>query len=181
MLYPDINIDLDGVMADFYGETTRILGVDYRSLPPAQAWGRLEQVDNLFLHLPALPDALALWEGLQGRGNLRILTACPKPTGKLHTAARDKIEWVRRHIDRNVPVIVVEHGLMKAHWAAPGAILIDDLSRNINAWYAAGGHGILHRSAEDTLSQLTASGVNPPQVNLSVQPITGLTEPIPLA
>jgi hypothetical protein len=162
MQYPDINIDLDGVMVDFYGETTRILGADYRSLPPAQAWGRLEQVDNLFLRLPPLPDALALWSGLQGRGALRILTACPRPTGKLHTAAKDKIEWVRRHIDRDVPVIVVEHGLLKAQWVTPGAVLIDDLPRNINAWTAAGGRGILHRSADDTLAQLSAAGLTPP-------------------
>ena len=34
---PNINIDLDGVMVDFYGETTRILGVPYKSLPSAHA------------------------------------------------------------------------------------------------------------------------------------------------
>ena len=151
---PNINIDLDGVMVDFYGETTRILGVPYKSLPSAEAWGRLEQVNHLFRNLPMLPDALELWQGIQGRGLPRILTAKPKPTGKLITAAGDKVAWVRENVDKQVPVIVVEHGLMKARWARPGDILIDDLERNIAAWVAAGGVGILHRSARETLEQL---------------------------
>ncbi|KVP39630.1 5' nucleotidase, NT5C type [Burkholderia ubonensis] len=151
---PNIYIDLDGVKVDFYGETTRILGAPYKSLPSAEAWGRLEQVDHLFLNLPMLPDALELWQGLQGRGRLHILTAMPKPTGKLITAAGDKVAWVRKHICTQVPVIVVEHGLMKARWARPGDILIDDLERNIAAWEAAGGIGILHRNARDTLESL---------------------------
>lgn len=151
---PYINIDLDGVMFDFYGETTRILGVPYKSLPSAEAWGRLEKVDSLFRNLPLLPDALELWQGIQGAGHLRILTAMPKPTGKLLTAAGDKVASVRQHICHQVPVVVVEHGLMKARWARPGDVLIDDLERNIIAWEAAGGIGILHRSARDSLQQL---------------------------
>ena len=147
-------VDLDGVLVNFYGATSRILGANYKSLPSAQAWGVLQEVDHLFLTLPMLDDAKVLWEGIQGRGQLHILTATPKPTGKLHTAPGDKREWVRTHICEAVPVIVVGHGLEKAKWARPGDILIDDLARNIDAWVAAGGTGILHRSAEETLRQL---------------------------
>lgn len=153
---PAIYVDLDGVLSDFYGESTRILGEDYRSLPPAAAWSRLERVANLFRHLPLLPDALDLWQGLQGRGRLHILTAMPKPTGKLTTAAGDKRAWVRQHLGREVPVFVVSHGVKKAQLAAAGDILIDDLPRNIETWVAAGGVGILHRNAADTLAQLAA-------------------------
>ena len=157
MMYRSRNIyvDLDGVLVDFYTATSKILGANYKAMPPAVAWGTLEKVDNLFRHLPMLPDALALWEGIQGRGRVHILTASPKPTGKLHTAPGDKRAWVRQHICSQVPVIVVGHGPSKARWAAPGDILIDDLERNIEAWVAAGGVGILHRSAAESLARLS--------------------------
>ncbi len=151
-----VYVDLDGVLVDFYGATSRILGAHYKSLPSAQAWGELEKVPHLFQKLPALADAQTLWEGIQGSGQVHILTACPKPTGLLNTAPGDKHVWVRRHISAAVPVIVVAHGLMKAQWALPGDILIDDLERNIRAWRDAGGLGILHRSAAETLAELAA-------------------------
>ncbi len=151
-----VYVDLDGVLVDFYGATSRILGAHYKSLPPAQAWGVLETVANLFQTLPALADAHSLWQGIQGSGQVHILTACPKPTGLLFTAPGDKHAWVRQHICTSVPVIVVAHGLMKAQWARPGDVLIDDLERNILAWRAAGGVGILHRSAAETLAELAA-------------------------
>lgn len=152
----NIYVDLDGVLVDFYTATSKILGVDYKSMPPADAWGTLEKVDNLFRHLPMLSDAMDLWEGIQGRGRVHILTASPKPTGKLHTAPGDKRAWVRHHVCSQVPVIVVGHGPSKARWAAPGDILIDDLERNIEAWVSAGGTGILHRSAAESLAKLKA-------------------------
>jgi hypothetical protein len=153
---PDIYVDQDDVLAEFYGEAARILGAPFQSLPPEVRWGRLEQVPNLFRHLPVRPDALALWHGLEGRGNRSILTAMPRPTGLLHTARADKVAWAREHITATAPVIVAESGLAKAAWARPGAILIDNLQRNIDVWVAAGGIGIVHISAADTLDRLTS-------------------------
>lgn len=152
----NINLDLDGVLADFYGTAERILGCPYRSLTSGQVWGRLEQEDSFFRYLPLLKDALTLWAGVQGQGNLRILTALPQPTGKLGSAPGDKRAWVRQYISPDIPVILVSSGLQKAKLAAQGDILIDDLPRNIDAWVAAGGTGILHRSAQDSLNQLNA-------------------------
>jgi hypothetical protein len=152
------NFDLDGVIFDFYGTAERILGAPYKSLPPAVTWGKLQQIDHFFEHLPLLEDALHLWQGAEkligDRGERRILTAVPRPTGKLWSAPCDKIVAVRKHISATAPVIIVPRGELKALHAAPGDVLIDDLQRNIDAWVAAGGIGILHRSARETLEQL---------------------------
>lgn len=157
----NIYIDLDGVLADFYGEARRILGADYQAIPPASAWAKLQEIDCFFQTLPLLPDALELWEGLQGKGALHILTAMPKPTGKLGTVPGDKRAWVRKHICARVPVLLVPHGVLKARYAAPGSILIDDLPRNVLAWQEAGGLGIVHTNTKSTLAvlaeKLTAS------------------------
>ena len=156
---PDIFVDLDDTLAEFYGYAGAILGAPFKSLPPAVRWGRLEQVKNLFRHLPVRPDALELWDGLEGRGNRSILTATPLPTGFLRTAPADKLAWAREHITQTAPVIVAESGLAKAAWARPGAVLIDNLQRNIDAWVAAGGIGVLHTNAANTLAQLDARGI----------------------
>jgi hypothetical protein len=42
----------------------------------------------------------------------------------------------------------------KAKFAAPNHILIDDMEKNITAWEAAGGIGILHKNATDTINTL---------------------------
>lgn len=150
----NIYLDLDGVFADFYGGSSRILGADYRTMPPTTAWKILEKVPGFFAELPLLPDALALWEGVQGAGRLHILTACPRPTGFLVSAAADKLAWVRKHLSVTVPVLIVRNGLAKSRFAATGDILIDDLPRNVSAWESAGALGILHNNAHDSLEQL---------------------------
>lgn len=155
----DIFVDEDDVLAEFYGTAATILGAPFQSLSPAVRWGRLEQVPNLFLHLPVREDALELWKGLQGRGRLHVLTAAPRPTGLLHTAPADKEAWIRRHICATTPVLVAESGLHKTRWAHPRAVLIDNLERNTDAFIAAGGRAVVHTSAANTLRQLDAFGL----------------------
>ena len=44
-------------------------------------------------------------------------------------------------------------------YAKPNRILIDDYSETIERWRAAGGKGILHTSADDTIKQLKMYGL----------------------
>lgn len=159
--WPDeILLDLDGVFADFYGRAAELLGHPYKSTPPAEAWAVLEQVPHLFRDLAMLADGRTLWHALQSSPvRKRVLTALPMPTGHLITADPDKRLWVARQLSTTLPVTTTECGLAKASHAHPRRVLIDDLERNINAWRAAGGIGILHVSTDDTLKQLNALGV----------------------
>lgn len=158
----ELNLDLDGVFADFYGVAASHLGCPYQSLSGAQAWAILDQIPNLFRDLPMLPDANQLWVGIQafaareGNVRLRVLSAYPLPTNALVSAQQDKRQWVSAHLSSQVDVVLVPSGLAKCVYVSPGAVLIDDLARNIDAWRAAGGIGILHVSAEQTLSELFA-------------------------
>ena len=43
----------------------------------------------------------------------------------------------------------------------PETVLIDDLKKNIDEWREAGGTGILHVSAEQTLKELRELGLPP--------------------
>lgn len=150
-----IYLDLDGVLADFYGHARAILGAEYPTDDTAAAWRRLSAVPHLYRSLPPLQGAVALYRALAASGRrLAVLTALPHPTGHLMTAPRDKRAWVARHLSATLQVITVSHGEEKAVFAAPEALLIDDSARNLSAWEAAGGMGFLHRSCSETSSAL---------------------------
>lgn len=152
--------DLDGVHADFYGRAAELLGKPYKSTPPAEAWAVLDKVPHLFRDLAPLEDGERLWRALEGAPvHQEVLTAMPQPTGMLTTVDADKRVWVARHRSASLPVITVANGPAKALYAAPGRVLIDDIQRNIDAWVAAGGIGILHVSAYDTIAQLKTLGL----------------------
>lgn len=152
--------DLDGFHADFYGRADVLLGRPYKGTPPAEAWGVLDKVPHLFRDLEPLTEGQKVWRAMRHcRVPQEVLTAKPKPTGLLTTVDADKRYWVARHMSPTLPVTTTISGAAKALYAAPGRILLDDIQRNIDAWIAAGGIGILHVSADETLAQLEALGV----------------------
>lgn len=107
-------------------------------------WGRMEP----------MPDAIQLWNYVK-KYNPEILSA----TGHVGNPVPEKKEWVRSHLDPNVHVNLVRKASDKAQFAAPNHILIDDKLKAINPWIAAGGIGILHKSAADTIKQLQKIGL----------------------
>lgn len=157
---PRINIDLDGVCADFFSKAQAIIGAPYHETSPALAWGKLSLVPNLFAVLDPLPGMELLFSSLaHHRERVQILTATPLPTGFLITAGRDKRRWVAKHISPAIQVHTVMGGANKYQFARPGDVLIDDLERNLIKWREAGGIGILHSSVPDTLAQLQVLGL----------------------
>jgi len=86
--------------------------------------------------------------------NVGVLTAIPK-LGRLPDCVAHKQEWLAEHF----PVLthnfnIGPHAIDKQLHAKPGDVLIDDSHLNIPQWEAAGGIGILHRNASDSLVQL---------------------------
>ena len=66
----------------------------------------------------------------------------------------DKNEWIKRYVDPGVVVTCTMSGSQKAAFAYEGSVLIDDRKKNIDAWESAGGIGILHTSAKETIETL---------------------------
>ncbi|WP_109015995.1 hypothetical protein [Novimethylophilus kurashikiensis] len=152
--------DLDGVFADFFPFVRQILKRDYTEMSGAMAWGRLSLVPNLFSKLPLIPDSMRLLDAVSHLGEgVEILTAMPLPTGFLVTAERDKRHWVARNLSPDLKVNTVYGGVNKYKFVSPGAVLVDDLERNLKPWEEAGGIAIHHTDVDSTLAALKALGL----------------------
>ena len=120
----------------------------------------------MLYQLSPIPDAFVLWKYI-GKYNPNILTAVPRKSESRgavsERAADDKKKWVKKHF--NVPENRVYAVLrpFKSKFAKDGRdgrpnLLIDDHSKNLDAFKKAGGLGIIHTSARNTIKELKKLG-----------------------
>jgi hypothetical protein len=110
---------------------------------------------QLWFDLEPMADYADLWRYVLPF-NPEILTA----TGpKRYRAGEQKLEWVPKYFGNEVRINLVERAAEKASYAAPDCVLIDDKMKAIGPWRDAGGIGVLHTSAEDTIRQLRELGI----------------------
>ena len=151
-----IFLDQDGVLADFEAGLTKAMGYkvgldDEHDVYDAQK--RKLTAQRLFRNLEPLPDAWMLVDYCMNSGiHTEILTAAGTINRTL--VIKDKIDWIRRYVHPHWIVIPTFSGTQKAAFAHKKAVLIDDRERNIKCWKEAGGIGILHTTADDTIEQL---------------------------
>jgi len=150
-----IFLDLDGVMADFNRGRREILKLP-DGAPSEEIFAALagDKGKDFFLKLPKTRDADQLWKFLKGN-DLQILTAIP--TTNREEAAKNKVQWVKRNLSKNVKTITTTRR-NKKKYAGPDNILIDDHKKNIEEWEGAGGIGIFHTSASKTIKELKRLG-----------------------
>jgi len=165
--------DIDGVLANFkqaiekacrdihhpefvYEEDKYHTDPKYRNL----MWKCISEYQKkygyvLWLHLDLMPDAHELWNYIKPY-NPQILTAAGQPRN--HAMEQKRI-WVTQHFGSNVKVNIVETAAEKRKFAGPNRILIDDSKKAIDPWDAAGGIGILHTNAANTIRHLKTYGL----------------------
>ena len=149
-------VDLDGVLADFSGRLREITGKPAESLNRGYLWATVQKYNDevapFFESLDKMSDADKLWNFVSSNfGHVFILTATgwtPK------NGADQKRNWVAKNLGPNVVTKVVTSGSLKAQFATPTTILIDDTRKAIDPWIAAGGIGILHTSADSTIAEM---------------------------
>jgi hypothetical protein len=93
-----------------------------------------------------MPDGKKLWDFLK-KYDVEILSAPSRDDD----SKKGKRQWCKRELSEDVKVNLEKN---KAKFAGTNHILIDDLEKNIKPWKEAGGIGILHTSAADTIKQL---------------------------
>ena len=108
---------------------------------------------NHFADLDMMSDATDLLAYLTTTGvPVEILSSTARPTSNA-TISHQKQVWLDNH-GINYPAIFVPGKQFKAKYADPNSILIDDTFVNIEEWNKAGGVGIFHKNALDTISIL---------------------------
>lgn len=153
---PHIFCDFDGVLVDFERGYEIFYGKHPHEVPEFVMWKTIKENMQHWEQLPAMPGALRLWAYIAHR-NPTILTGCPSQGYK--QASEGKGIWKDRELGSHVPIITTYSRYKPKHMKAQGDILIDDMEKNITRWVEAGGVGILHTSAEDTIEQLKALGL----------------------
>jgi 5'(3')-deoxyribonucleotidase len=107
-------------------------------------WNFLKSVPHLYRILKPTPYAHEIMAAAKATGsNVEMLTAIPRRTA-LPGAEQDKREWMEE-LFPGVKVNIGPYSADKWKWAAPGHIIIDDRTDNIQDWVEKGqGIGILH-------------------------------------
>ncbi len=170
--------DMDGVLTDFDKYYEEITGVNknskiakdkdmfYELLNDALDRKGMDYRD-FFAQMPPLADYMEYWNYITSLGRpVYLLTAPMRPP-----ESRDgKDDWAKEYLTGVKKVLFFgsnyKQKVMDIYFKIPkddpsrkNLILIDDREGNITNWRKAGGTGILHTSAADTISQLKKLGL----------------------
>ena len=160
---PIVYVDMDGVLADFFGKVARKHGVEYWREIHRKKIGidQIAQEPEFFSTLPVMPNAKKLMAGVIKLADKYSILSSPLLSA-VEQSSREKSEWLSKHIRHHQPqAVVFDHEKYKYAMQPDGTpnILIDDWDTNIKLWNANGGIGILHVDADyaQTLRKLSAA------------------------
>jgi hypothetical protein len=102
---------------------------------------------DFWINLKWMPDGKKLWSYIEKYEPELLSAPSRQPDSRIA-----KHDWVERELPG--VHLILRSAKNKKEFASPTSILIDDRDDNISDWINAGGIGILHKSAKDTISQL---------------------------
>jgi nicotinic acid mononucleotide adenylyltransferase len=160
---PTVYLDMDGVLADFFGGVEKMYGVEH--------WKQLtndktkdlkkEVIDRItgtdfFATLPKFTSAdelISMVKKFTG-GKFSINTSPLR--GDHENSGKYKKVWISNNIEQPDEIIVTgrKESYAKDKGTGTPNILIDDRPINIQKWQAAGGYGILYQANRDPLSKV---------------------------
>lgn len=162
---PQIYCDMDQVLVNFLDGAEKVLGVPYTD---KDFWNDstddkkdllTKKEPHLFKKLNWMDDGKKLWKFIN-KHDPKILSA--HPTKWMPNSKGDKAEWVKKNLGLSMSNTHLVKRVEKVRYAISDKgqpnVLIDDHAKNIKEWNAAGGIGILHRNASDTISKLKKMG-----------------------
>jgi hypothetical protein len=160
-----IYVDMDGVVADFDQRFKDLSGIGPREFEEKYGkdafWDFIDEGENklkFWVGIPQMSDAKQLIDFVSNY-DYEMLTA---PSIKKQSSMGKglwMINQTKNGLFPSKPKVNYKSAKNKKDFAAPNHILIDDREDTINSWNAAGGIGILHTSAANTISQLKKLGL----------------------
>jgi cytidyltransferase-like protein len=152
----EVYCDMDGVLVDFERGYEELTGKDIRGnhvKGDGDFWQPITDAGvEFWTKLKWMSDGKQLWDYIKKR----------KPN-LLSAPSREESSRIGKHIwvENNIPGVnlILRAADKKQEFASPNAILIDDRADNIQRWKDAGGVGIHHTSAENTINELEKLGL----------------------
>ena len=160
---PIVYIDMDGVIADFFGGVEKLYGVGHwKELNADNKLDLKQEVINrisgtdFFATLPKFESSselISMVKEFTG-GNFSINTSPLR--GDNENSAKYKKLWIQNNIEQPDEIIITGRKESYAKDKASGTpnILIDDRPVNIQRWQGAGGYGILYQANRDSLTKV---------------------------
>ena len=160
---PVVYIDMDGVLADFFGGVEKMYGVQHwKELTSDKTKDLKQEVINrisgtdFFATLPKFDSAgelISMVKEFTG-GNFSINTSPLR--GDHENSGKYKKLWIQNNIEQPDDIVITGRKESHAKDKASGTpnILIDDRPVNIQRWQGAGGYGILYQANRDSLNKV---------------------------
>jgi hypothetical protein len=158
---PVVYLDMDGVLADFFGGVEKLYGVSHwKQLTSDKSKDLRQDVieritgTNFFETLPKFPSAdplIAMIKKFTG-GRFSILTSPLR--GDHDNSAKWKKVWINQNIEQPDETIVTGRKEKYATTKGTANILVDDRPINIQKWQDKGGYGILYQANKNSLSTI---------------------------
>jgi len=158
----EIYVDMDGVLADFFTEWGKLMGVqnwwnikDEHNIDDALQ--KIRDTDNFWLDLPLTSNATNLLNLIKDVKGSYIILSSPLPGDK--NSEPHKREWIKKNLSFFPPKeVLIRHDKESFATQQDGTpnILIDDYGVNIQKWEAKGGVGFKHK---DHKFERTASAI----------------------
>ena len=160
---PTVYLDMDGVLADFFGGVEKMYGVEH--------WKQLtndktkdlkkEVIDRItgtdfFATLPKFPSADELINMVKKFTGGKFSINTSPLRGDHENSGKYKKVWISNNIEQPDEIIVTgrKESYAKDKGTGTPNILIDDRPINIQKWQAAGGYGILYQANRDSLDKV---------------------------
>ena len=159
---PTVYLDMDGVLADFFGGIEKLYGVQHwKELTSDRTKDLKTEVikkitgTNFFETLPKFNTADALIKLVQDfTGGVYSINTSPLRGDNKNSAYYKKI-WIGKHLPKPQEIIVTgrkeSYAMNKNN--KPN-ILIDDRPINIQRWTGRGGYGILYQANKDPVGKV---------------------------
>ena len=160
---PTVYLDMDGVLADFFGGVEKMYGVDHWKQLTSDKTKDLkkEVIDRItgtdfFATLPKFQSADALIDMVKKFTGGKFSINTSPLRGDNENSGKYKKVWISNNIDKPDEVVVTGRKETYAKDKASGTpnILIDDRPVNIQRWQDAGGYGILYQANRDSLDKV---------------------------
>jgi len=160
---PTVYLDMDGVLADFFGGVEKMYGVDHWKQLTSDKTKDLkkEVIDRItgtdfFATLPKFRSADTLIDLVKKFTGGKFSINTSPLRGDHENSGKYKKVWISNNIEKPDEIVVTGRKETYAKNKASGTpnILIDDRPVNIQRWQGAGGYGILYQANRDSLDKV---------------------------